>query len=633
MAYGATGKLLRVNLTNGEIRTEILDESLYRLYPGGKALAGYLLLKELAAHTDPLGPDNLLVFANGLLTGAPVSTATRFTASARSPLTGAYGESEAGGFWGPQLKAAGFDALVITGRAAEPVYLVIAGEKITIRGASALWGQEPDVVQAQVREELGDKYFQVLQTGIAGEHLVRYAALGHDLHHYNGRNGMGAVMASKNLKAIAVRGRGNYLAFANDGAALAAIGRTLSRQVKGHPQSWDLQQKGTAGLTDAIDAGGMLPTRNFRGGAFEQVQAIGWDAYREQIQRGHRSCYACAVRCKPEVFVDDRYQVSREYGGPEYEAVAGFGADCAIGDIQAIAKANELCNRYILDTISTSATIAFAMECYEHGLIGPGDTDGLELRFGNAEAMLKAIELIAYRRGIGDLLADGTRRAAQVIGGEAAELAVHVKGQEVPMHDPRGKVGVGLGYAVSENGADHLVSFHDTLLQNEGSKSFQSAAALGITQALDPRDLSHQKVVHYSILENWSSAEKVLGLCYFGPAPRSFIQPEQVLEAIKAASGWDLDAADVLRLGERATNLARVFNVREGFGRQDDVLPPRIFQPLEGGRLQGQAYPRADFERALTELYEIKGWDPQTGVPRRERLQALDLGWAADLIT
>jgi len=632
MSYGSTGKILRVDLTRGMVGVQDLDPDTYRLCPGGKALAVYLLLRELPPGQDPLGPANVLVLANGLLTGAPLSTATRFTAAARSPLTGAYGESEAGGFWGPELKLAGFEGVIVTGRAEQPVYLWVHDGQAEIRDARHLWGREPEQAQAMIRQELGDKFIRVLQIGLGGENQVRYAAITNELRHFNGRTGMGAVMGSKNLKAIAARGHGRYLDLAHDPETISELGRRLAKRVKEHPQSWDLQDKGTPGLTSGLNAAGILPTRNFHAGAFEGVDHIRWEAYERELLTARRSCYACAVRCKREVAVNDRYQVSDAYGGPEYEAVAGFGSNCGVDDLQAIAKANELCNRYTLDAISTSACIAFAMECFEHGLIGPADTDGLELRFGNAQAMVQMVERIARRQGLGDLLAEGVRRAAEVIGGDAHHFALHVKGQELPMHDPRGKVGVGLGYAISETGADHLVAYHDTMVANPNSLAFQGAIPLGLSEALPPRELSTRKAAQYLLLESWSSAGKAIGFCYFGPVPRSFIQVDEVLSAVRAATGWEWTVEDLLRVGERAINLARVFNAREGFSRVDDALPERLFTPLESGALEGVAIPRADFEQAMTDLYLLKGWDPVTGVPTRQRLRALDIEWAADLL-
>ncbi len=629
MSYGSTAKILRVDLTTGKVEIEELTQAFYRLYPGGKALAGYFLLNETPAHTDPFAPENVMVIANGLLTGSPVSTATRYVISARSPLTGGYGESEAGGFWGPELKMAGFEAILIKGKSAEPVYLWIQDGQAGLRSAKHLWGRTPLDVQKDIRSELGDDKIRVLQIGPAGENLVRYACITNDLRHFNGRNGMGAVMGSKNLRAVAVRGHQRYLSLAHDAPALQALGKRLSQEAQKHPLSWDLQQRGTPGLVEPLNTGGILPTRNFRQGAFEGVDGIKWEAYEKQIFTAKRSCYACAVRCKREVAVEGK---PSEYGGPEYETVAVFGSDCGVDDIQAVAKANELCNEYLLDSISTGATIAFAMECFEHGLIGLKDTDGLDLRFGNAEAMLAMIGRIARREGFGDLLAQGSRHAAEKIGGEAPRFAIQVKGQELPMHDPRGKYNVGLGYAISEIGADHLLVAHDTMLFNPESVSFKGAQGLGLQQAQPPRVFNEEKTSHFYTLERWTSFEKVSGLCFFGPVPRSFIQAADVIEAIRAATGWDVTLDELLTMGERATNLARAFNAREGFSRRDDALPDRLFAGAENGALQGQGMPREEFEQALTRLYRAKGWDEQTGMPTRERLEALSLGWAADLM-
>jgi aldehyde:ferredoxin oxidoreductase len=631
MLKGTTGKILRVDLTRKTITTEQIDEAFYRLYPGGKALAAYYLLRELPKGIDALSPDNILILANGLLTGAPFSTATRFTAIAKSPLSRGFGESEAAGYWGPELKMAGWEAIIIKGRAESPVYLWVHNDQAEICDARDLWGQDPELVQNKIRETHNDKLIRVLQIGIAGENLVRYASLTNDLRHFNGRNGMGAVMGSKNLRAVAVRGHSKYVDLAHNPQPIAELGRTLAKRVKEHPQSWDLQDKGTPGLVDGLNAAGILPTRNFHQGAFENVDKIKWAEYESKLLTARKSCYACAVRCKREVKVDDRYQVSDAYGGPEYETLDSFGPNCGIDDLQAIAKANELCNRYGLDSISCGSTIAFAMECFEHELIGLKDTGGIALRFGNASAMVKLVELIAKRQGIGDLLAEGTQRAAELIGGDAKFFAMHVKGQELPMHDPRGKVGVGIGYAINDAGADHLVSIHDPMISNPESVGFKGAAVLGI-EATPSREISSRKARNFFIVENWNSMEKVTGLCFFGPAPRSFIQVDEVVNAIRAATGWQVTLQDVLKIGERAANMARAFNIREGFTRADDKLPERLFQPLENGALQGVAISKPDFEQMLDELYRLKDWDAQTGSPSRAKLRELEIEWVADLI-
>lgn len=631
MLKATSGKILRVDLTLGTTAVQQIDEEFYRLYPGGKALAAYFLLRELPKGTEPFSPDNILILANGVLTGAPFSTATRFTAVARSPLTLGFGESEAGGFWGPELKMAGWEAIIVKGRAARPGYLWIHNDKVELRDASELWGHEPEFVQDRIREQLGDKLIRVLQIGIAGEKLVRFAAIEHDLRHFNGRNGMGAVMGSKNLKAIAVRGNSKYLDRAHDPKPISELGRNLAKRVKEHPRTWDLQDKGTPSLVESLNAAGILPTRNFHQGAFEQVDKVKWSEYENQLLTARGSCYACAVRCKREVAVNDRYQVSNAYGGPEYETLDGFGPNCGIDDLQAIAKANELCNRYGLDSISCSSSIAFAMECYEHGLIDSKRTGGIDLRFGNASAMLTLVDQIAHRQGLGDLLAEGTRRAAEAIGGDAKYFAMHVKGQELPMHDPRGKVGVGLGYAINEAGADHLTAPHDTSVSDPESIGYKSAIPLGV-QAVPARELSERKARNYFALENWTSAGKVTGMCFFGPAPRSFIQLDELVGAMSAATGWKVTIEEMQRIGERATNIARAFNVREGFTRKDDVLPERLFTALENGLLQGTAISKPDFERTMLQLYRAKGWDTENGAPTRTRLRELGIEWVADLI-
>jgi aldehyde:ferredoxin oxidoreductase len=627
--YGTTAKILRVDLTHSTIETETLSEEFYRLYPGGKALAGYILLNELPPHTDPFAPENVLVFANGLLTGAPVSTATRYVVSARSPLTNGYGESEAGGFWGPELKMAGYEAIVVKGKSKKPVYLWINEEKAEIWSAEHLWGRMTAEVQTDIRGELGDDKIRVLQIGPAGENLVRFAGITNDLRHFNGRNGLGAVMGSKNLRAVAVRGNQRYQTLAHDPETLMTLGRKLAKMVRENPLSWDLQERGTPGLVEPLNTGGILPTRNFRQGAFEGVDEVKWEAYEKNLLTARRSCYACAVRCKREVAVNGQ---PSPYGGPEYETVGAFGPNCGISDLQAIAKANELCNAYMLDSISTGGTISFAMECFEHGLIGLEDTGGLDLRFGNAEAMLKVIELIARREGIGNLLAEGSKRAAEKIGGEAHFFAMQVKGQELAMHEPRGKYNVGMGYAISEIGADHLVVAHDPAFAKPDAIQLKAAAPLGITKALPPRSLGEDKMEMFYILEKWGSLEKVTGYCFFGPAPRSFIPPEDVLLSINAATGWNISMHEALQIGERATNLARIFNLREGFSRKDDTLPERLFNGLHNGPLQGHALPREEFEQSLTILYRNKGWNPETGIPTPEKLRELGLDWAIKML-
>ncbi len=631
MGFGSTGKILRIDLSSGSFAVEEFDEQFFRKYPGGKAFAAYFLLKECPQGVDPFSPENLLILATGALTGAPVATATRYTAAARSPLTGAYGESEAGGFWGPELKFAGFDAIIIKGKSPKPVYIWIKDGNVQIRSADHLWGNEPYEVQETIRKELGDNLIRVLQIGPAGERLVRYAAITNELRHFNGRNGIGAVMGSKNLRAIAVRGKTRFSELAAEPQKLVKLGQQLAKEAKNHPQSMELTEKGTPGLVTGLNAGGILPTLNFNGGSFDGAGNINWDAY-QSILNSRRSCYACVIHCKREVEVSDRYEVSTKYGGPEYETIAAFGSNCGVSDLQAVAKANELCNLYLMDTISVGSAISFAMECFENGLIGLDDTGGIPLTFGNVDAMLQMVELIGKREGFGYLLGEGVLRAARALGRCTEKYAMHVKGQELPFHDPRGKASLSLAYAIAENGADHLTSIHDPALANPDSISFKGAIGWGTVEPIPARELSARKARQYLLFEHWSSFIKVVGLCYFGPAPRSFIQVDELIEAMRAVTGWEVTVEEMLEMGERSINLSRLFNQREGFSRNDDNLPDRLFHGLTSGPLSGVAIDPQVFAQVMTELYLMKGWNPQTGMPTRQKLMELGLEWAADLV-
>jgi aldehyde:ferredoxin oxidoreductase len=625
MPYGYCGRILHVDLTEGSMTVEEPRERFYRLYMGGKGFAGYYLNGLVPGDADPLGPDNVLVFATGVVGGTAGPGMNRFTVAAKSPLTGGWGESEAGGWWAPELKFAGFDAIVIKGRAATPVYLWIHDGQAELKPARHLWGLETAASQAAIREELGDRRVRVAQTGPAGENLVRYACVVNELKHFNGRTGMGAVMGSKNLKAIAVRGHDKVPV--HDQQRLASLAREFALQVTKKPSTNVLRLQGTPGLTAGLNAAGMLPTRNFTSGSFEGAPQIEFANY-EQYQTGTGTCYACPIRCKREVAVsDERFSLDHGYGGPEYETVASFGSNCGIADLPAILKANELCSRYTLDTISTGMAIAFAMECFEKGLLTEADTGGLKLKYGNAEAMLQLIELIAHREGIGDLLADGVKRAAERIGRGAADCALQVKGLEIPMHEPRGKYVVGIGYALSDTGADHLMTPHDTSFNLRESVSLQELSPLGISEPVELFDLGWRKARLYCYTEGIYTLWKVLGVCLFVYAPRTWQPLNTFLEMFQAITGWDSSWWELMKVAERASAMSRLFNVRCGFGPADDRLPERFFQPLEGGKLAGHGLPREEFRTALELVYQMKGWDPATARPTTTKLLELDLDW------
>ena len=405
---GLGGKILKVNLSNRSIVVDQPDEVFYRRYLGGRGFIGYYLLSEVPPGIDAFDPANRLVFANGPITGAPLGGSGRNSVGAKSPLTGGFGEAEVGGYWGAELKRAGWDGIVVEDKADSPVYLSIRNGDVQIRDARHLWNRTTAEVEHSIREELGDRLTRVALTGKAGQNLVRYACVLNDLNHAAGRAGMGAVMGAKNLVAVAVRGSvGVELA---EPARVKAAAKWLADNYLN--TSRIMQDLGTACGLLSLNAAGILPTRNFRSGVFEGAEKISGEAMRDSILVRNDTCFACPIRCKRVVEAQGPYEVDPKYGGPEDETIAAFGSNCGVDDIRAIAKANELCGAYGLDTIATGNVIAFAMECFEKGLLTTNQTDGLELRFGGASAMVAMVEKIANREGIGDVLAEGVMRAA-----------------------------------------------------------------------------------------------------------------------------------------------------------------------------------------------------------------------------
>ncbi|MBU2260824.1 MAG: aldehyde ferredoxin oxidoreductase family protein [Proteobacteria bacterium] len=631
MPYGYNGKILRVDLTTGAIRVEEPGEIIYRTYLGGGGLASYYLLRELKPGIDPLSADNILIFASSVISGAPIAGMVRFTVAAKSPLTGAYGEAEAGGFWGPELKFSGFDAVIVTGKAAKPSYLWINDGKVEIRSAEKIWGMETGPAQEMIREEIDEKRARVALIGPAGENLVRYACVVNELKHVNGRTGMGAVMGSKNLKAVAVRGTKKMEM--HDPEKLREMSKNLTELIGQHGPNKVLRKLGTSNLIVPLNNQGILPTRNFRTGYFEGAEKISGERMAETILKGEEGCYACAVRCKRAVEVPSGpYATSSNYGGPEYETLSSLGSLLCIDDLAAISKGNEMCNRYTLDTISTGAVIAFAMECYENGILVQTDTEGIDFTFGNPEAMLKGIEWIAFRKpGLGDLLADGVKAAAARIGRGAEKFALHIKGQELPMHDPRGKTGQGLSFAVSPTGADHVRAPHDTPFQAPGPM-LGKIAPLGLLEPVDGREMGARKARNFTYLHFIWSLYESLGVCNFVAGPVWALTLTKLVEVVQAVTGWETSLWELMKVGERTVTMARVFNLREGFGRRDDTLPDRLFEPLESGALQGKGLDRREFEDLLTLYYEAMGWDPADGVPTRGKLAELNLFWLDEFL-
>ncbi|MBA7660402.1 hypothetical protein ES703_68404 [subsurface metagenome] len=627
MPYGYNGKILHVNLTTQTITIEEPKEKFYRLYGGGSAMGTYYLLKQMPAGADPLGPDNVLTIFVGPATGAPVSGQSRVSVNAKSPLSGAIGDSQAGGFWPAYFKRTGLDGIVITGKAKKPVYLWVHDGKAELRNAGHLWGKITGEAERIIREELDDKKAAVMQIGPAGENMVLFANIISMSNRANGRTGMGAVMGSKKLKAIAIQGRQRPKF--HDLESLTALARWGAEHFK-ESNVYNLGIHGTANIVEPQNNMGGLPTRNWSSGVFEGYEALTGATMSNTILKERDTCFGCVIRCKRVVEITEGdYQVDPHYGGPEYETMGTFGSYCGINNLEAVAKANELCNKYGMDTISCGATIAWAMDCYEQGIITTEDTGGLELNFGNAAAMVILVKQIAMREGFGSLLAEGSVLAAAGIGPAAEKLLVAVKKQELPAHMPQVKRSLGLIYAVNPYGADHESSEHDTTYTTEYSYR-ERMAEIGLMDPQPPDDLGLQKV-RFTLYTQWVyGACNSLCVCMFVFGPSFHLYSTgQLVELIRASTGWEYSMFELMKLGERTVNMQRAFNIREGFNRDDDILPKKLFIPLTGGPSNGVTIPAGQFETARQLYYEMSGWN-QDGKPNCSKLEELGIGWVAD---
>jgi len=629
MLGGFAGKILHVNLTTGQITIEQPPEEFYRTYWGGSAMGTYYLLKHTPPGADPLGPENTLSFMLSATTGVAISGQSRATATAKSPLTGLVGDSQAGGFWPAELKFAGFDGIVLTGKSQHPVYLWVHDGEAELRDASHLWGKGLVTGETQriIQQELGDDKIEVAQIGPGGERLIRFAAVMNMSNRAHGRTGMGAVMGSKNLKAIAVRGHGKVNVM--DKEAVAKLARLASTRLPDYPDMKGLQDYGTASVLNYQNSMGGLPTRNYTSGVFEHAEQLSGETMADTILKENDTCYACVVRCKR--VVETQYKGTKVvpfYGGPEYETLSTLGSYCGIGDLSAVALAHQICDQYGVDTITCGATIAFAMECFEKGLLTLQDTGGIELRFGNADAMLAVLDKIVRREGLGDLLANGSAYAARQIGRSAEDLVVAVKNQELPAHMPQVKRSLALIYAVNPFGADHQSSEHDPGYTAEASPiSLERMASLGLTSPQPDRLLNREKV-KLALYTEWNySFMDTADLCQFVYGPSwQLLGPTEMVELMRAVTGWEMTIADMQRIGERRLNMLRWFNARQGAGRERDTLPKRLFdEPLKGGPSDGVAVTRQELEAALNDYYELAGWDKTTGWPNWTKLKELGL--------
>jgi len=634
MPFGYHGKILHVNLTTGEKEVETPPESFYRKYMGGSAMGLYYILREVPGGADPLGPENMLTVFDSVVTGASISGQSRINVNAKSPMSGAIGDSQAGGFFPAEFKFAGFDGLVLRGQSPRWVYLTIIDGKPELHDAQHLLGKLTGEVDALLKTEVGDPKAQVMQIGPAAEKGVRFSAIVNMANRMNGRTGMGLVMASKKLKAIVVRGKAKPAVA--DQKAMSALNKAGPESVKTNPDMDGLAKFGTAVVIMFNNMIGTLPTRNYTEGQFEKADPISGEKMAETILKGRETCYACVVRCKRVIEIESgKYKFDPIYGGPEYETIGLFGASCGIGDLAAVAQAHQICDMHGVDSITCGATLAFAMECYEKGIITKEDTGGIDLRFGNADAMVEVVKQIVTKTGkLGPILAEGSARAAQIWGKGAAECLTTVKNEEAPAHMPQAKRSLGLIYAVNPFGADHQSSEHDPYYEDGVSEfNLNRLKEIGLGTPQSPHSLGPEKVRFAYLTQVFYSMMDTLTVCQFVYGPTWCLYgPKETALMVKAVTGWDVTVEELMTVGKRRINLLRTFNAREGFSRKHDQLPPRLHQALTGtGPTSGMAASVEELDLALDEYYKLAGFT-NDGVPTKETLKNLDIEWASEYL-
>jgi len=597
---GWIGKVLRVNLTKGEWKTEELDKDMASKFIGGRGLGSKILFDEIDPKLDPFSPNNKLIMATGPLTGTSASAAGRYMVITKSPLTGTIACSNSGGHFGAELKFAGFDLIIFEGKAKEPVYLYVEDGKVELRDAKAIWGKTTHETTDQILSET-DMDARVSCIGPAGEKLVKYACIINDKHRAAGRSGVGAVMGSKNLKAVAVKGSGSVTVADKEAFRKATLDGF--QKIKANPvTSEGLPAYGTCVLVNIINASGIFPTKNFQQSVFEGAEKISGETIADDILVRNRACFACPIACGRVTKVKNpKYEYFGE--GPEYESDWSMGGCCGVDNLDAIAKGNYLCDVLGFDPISAGVTIACAMELFEKGIISTKEV-GRSLNFGDADAMLEMVKAIGYREGFGNALAEGSYRLAEKYG--HPEFSMTVKKQEFPAYDGRGAQGMGLQYATSNRGACHVRGY------------MTSPEILGLPQKLDPFE-TEEKAGWLKTFQDLTAVVDSAGMCLFNTFA---LGAPEVLEYLKAATGVQMSLDELMKTGERIWNLERLFNFRAGLTGKDDRLPDRLLkEPISSGPAKGRV---VELAKMLPEYYELRGWDKE-GQPTKARLKELGL--------
>lgn len=609
---GFIGKILRINLTDKTFKEENLSEKLAKKYVGGAGFGIKYLYDEVPAGADALGPQNKLIFASGPLSGTNAPCASRMALATKSPLTGAVGLALSGGYFPVELKFAGYDALIIEGKSEEPIYLWIKDGNVSFRSAKGLWGTNTFDCQQIIKDDLKDHNIRIACIGPAGERQSKIAAIINERRAF-GRKGVGAVMGSKNLKAIAIRGNGEVPVASKE--VFKEANSSMLKAMKESPALYPaLGQFGTPCVIEVLWGLGVYPAKNYMAtGEWDPIETLGVGA-NEAKKIGQDPCYKCPVACSQLKLVKEG-----PYAGvmsvPEYESLYSFGGQVGVKNLDSIIYADRLCDEYGLDTMSVGVTIGFAMELYEKGILTKEDTDGLELNFGNHEAVLELVQKIAFKQGFGEVLADGSKAAAMKIGKGTEKYAMHIKGLELPGYDPRGVKSHGLSYATSYTGADHNKGY--------ASQDIFGAPVPEPVDRLDPKGKGK--------ITKWNQDHRAVccdsaTMCNFVMDGHFHAGPAQnTADMVNAVTGFDFTAEEILKVGERINNIARAFNIREGFDRKDDTFPERILtEPLKAGASKGQYIPKEELKIMLDEYYSERGWDAN-GIPTKEKLMELGL--------
>ena len=621
----AKQRILKVDLTSNSTSVEEVPHAELVEFLGGRGIAAKLLYELVNPGIDPLGPENALIFSPGTLSGTSAPSSGRTSVTCKGPATGLYLKVSGGGHLGPELKYAGYDYLVIQGAASRPVYLWIDDDQVSIRDAGHLWGKTIREADRLIKAEVGDQDVETALIGQAGESQVLFANIMLSVYNSASRGGVGAVMGSKGLKAIAVRGRGGLTVAHPETFYQSTV--QLRKALAEDPSSQGLYQLGTVGGVLREQEEGALTSGNFSRMGLDGVERIdGQHLVDAGYLTGRESCFGCSTACHRFV-----RSFSSAYGdvqavGPELETAMALGANCTIADTEVLIKANELCNDYGMDTISAGHVISWAMECYERGLLNQERCDGLELRFGNGAAQLEMIRRIAFREGpLGDLLANGTKQAAEQVGGDSWKWAMQVKGLEQAVTDTRVAKGYALSFAINPRGPDHLM----TELIAELGYSEQAREVVekitGSKEYADPSMIEKRaELVRWH--EDCYAATDALGFCAFTSTSAYAITPANMAELMGHALGFELSEEQLMMAGRRVVTLERCFNAREGARRKDDTLPWRaLHEPVPSGAKKGMITDQASLDTMLDEYYSLHGWDPETAIPKRETLVALGL--------